>query len=262
MGDLENVDDGIRREEILPAADRAAGDVLQDLYDRLDLRRLFEGAAVQAVAPLPGVEGLLLAADALRGERGGHDGRGREVLLEAVSLDVGAASVRHDFDVERVDVPADEAVEASDEIAPCLVVGPLRDVLEERVEPLGRLEGELLLRDRVNVDPTAVERPAEIPNVDLRLFLHDCDDRPGRPVELVDRDEPPRGRVRREVEKRRVALPEGHRPALPFCRRLARRGIDESGILRDAEIELRELDPDEVEAFGLRGVVDEVRTGN
>jgi len=102
-------------------------------------------------------------------------------------LDIGSARVGDHLDVLAV-VVADEAVESLDQITAGLVVGPLGQVLEQRVQPLGGREGELILGDRRHGDAASGQCPEQVLQVEVRFFADGRRHVAGFAVELVDSD--------------------------------------------------------------------------
>ncbi|CAM3043147.1 hypothetical protein DINO107042_06135 [Dichelobacter nodosus] len=194
LADLEDVHYGIGIEQVFTAAHRAASDVAGDLDDGFHLGRLLERRGVDRIAALVDVEGLLLAAHRLGGDGFGHQGRGRQIPLMPEALDVGASGVGDRLHAVVVDA-ADKGVEATHQVASCLVEGALGEILNQGFEPLCGSEGELILGDRGDGDPAARQRAQQIPQVEVGFLLYRGRDVAALAVELVDRDHPALGHV-------------------------------------------------------------------
>ena len=136
--------------------------------------------------------------------------------MQAVALDVGAPGVGDDLDALAV-AAADEAVEPVDQVAARLVEGPLGQVVEQRVQPFGRREGELVLGDGGDRDAVARQGARQVPEMHAGLLLHGGGHLAGGPVELVDGHHPARGHVVGQRIARGVALGQGQHPLLALA---------------------------------------------
>ncbi len=258
LADFKNIDDRIRLEQVLAAADRAARHVGGRLDDGFNLGGLFERRAVERVAALVRVEGLLLAADSL-GRHGFRDNGSRgQVELEPVALDIGAARVGDHIDIVDANV-AKKAVEAFDEIAARLIKGALGEVLQERLQPLRRREGELILGDRSDGDPVAGQRAEQVAQIEVGLLLHGRRDFAGPPVEFVYRHDLALGYVVGQREAGGILRLERENPLLALGGRLARGGIDQAAVHRVSDVVFEQLDPDVVRTRILGGVISQGR---
>ena len=159
---FEDIRHRIRGQQILVAFHRVAGDIGNDLDDGLDLGALLQWCAVKGIAPSADVVCLLLAAHRFGGSGFGSHRGCRQVFLQAITLDIGPFGVSDDFDVVPVAV-TDKAVQPIDQVAARLVEGSFGRVLEQRIQALGRNEGELILSDGRDRDATAGNRLQEIP---------------------------------------------------------------------------------------------------
>ena len=208
LAHLEDIHHRVGDEQVLAAPDGAAGDVGDDLHDGLDLSGFLERRVVEGIAPGADHVGLLFTPDRFDRRGLGHQGGCGQVFLQAEPLDIGSARVGDHLDVLAV-VVADEAVESLDQITAGLVVGPLGQVLEQRVQPLGGREGELILGDRRHGDAASGQCPEQVLQVEVRFFADGRGHVAGFAVELVDSDHLALGHVVGQRLAARVVILEG-----------------------------------------------------